>query len=304
MDVVSKKLPRRRRELICPRLNDKWLFRNRHRDELRPISDGLYRILWVLGLVAVMVSYFELWRDDALGIQSYFVALFAFVTLFHQGVIYSDMHQLDHAPSTLVCEYRNWVNSRLERIIRVGIFIALLFGVGILGDALAPLIDRLQFSPSDNPLPGSSAAGAIALKSSIKEFLQPRGELSKSLFVKGSIVLFILLFLWNLFAIYFRLRNEDRLSVLSRFRAAGTRRRFYINEILTDLRIVLFLLLTGISTTYWFMVFHGNREGTDLLTELLIVLYIIIFGFFFALKLESIRSRLVTRLDGLAARMG
>jgi hypothetical protein len=273
----------------------------RHGVDLKPISENLYMILWALGLFAVMASYFELWSADALGIQSYFVAGFAFVTLFHQGFIYSDMHQLDRAPPPLVREYRNWVNSRLERVLRIGIFVALLFGVGILGDALFPLVERflplikrLQFSVSQN--------GATVWVSPMAD-LKPNGELSRSLFVTGSICLFALLFLWNLFAIYFRCRNQDQLAVLQRFRSAGSRRRFYINEYLTDARITLFIFLTGISTIYWFMVFRGNKEGVDLVAEVLILFYIIIFSFFLALKLQTVRSRLVTGLDRLAAKI-
>lgn len=249
-------------------------------------------------MLVVLVSYLQLWSQNALGISSYFVLIFAVVTLLHQGVIYYDMHQLDHAPQLLIAEYREWVNTRLERFLRLGIFIALLFGVGVLGDALFPLLQKVHISDSPDHL----TVALKTLRSTIGEFLQPTNESSKTLYVKGSILLFLLLCIWNSCAVYFRFYNSNFRSVLQRYKSAGSKSKYIINEVITDTRIIIFVLLTALSTAYWLIVFSGDKEEVDHMAELLIVVYIFFFLVFAALKNARIRSRVSAKIEGFVER--
>jgi hypothetical protein len=213
------------------------------------ISFRVYSLLWALGLLGTIFSYFELQKRKVLGLglgQIVFgftlgdvcVGILALSTLLFQWEIYKDFHKIEDKPESADQEYRNWIDVRLERWIRYWIMMFLLVGVGKFAEGFS--------------------IGGIGPK-------DPEMNLPHIFVIIGSVVVFGLLAVWNVFALVLRIRNKPPTT-------PGDIAAF-VHEWVVTFRIAIFMLLSGVCCWYWLFVLR-NSPWVSGWAQLFIVLYL------------------------------
>ena len=226
-------------------------------------SSGMYKLLWGVGLGGAIASYVELKVETQLGARlgDLIAFVFATATIAQQWTVYSDIHSIEESPHLAARDYPVWLNTRLEWTMRVGIIFFLLFGVGKIADGFSPLLERVpcQFL--------TESKACETLKVTVIEFLRPQDpatNFSRNLFVTGTVFVFVLLALWNIFALGFRYGNWK--STLPPEEKA--------HEIVVTARILWFSVLSVVCAVFWISVFLDSRLVADV-AELLIVSYLL-----------------------------
>ncbi len=270
------------------------------------ISTKIYRVLWFAGLFGAISGYYELQHQNLLGISDYFAMALGFLTLGQQSTVYEDLHRLedydDHRRveegKRIKREYRNWIDIRIERLLRAAIITALLFGVGKVANAFYPIVQFLHYlidylanftaayvlTDTDwlSMLTGATKS-ADKFMTFLEGFLHPKGEvidLNRSLFVLGSLAAFLLLLTWNAAALYRRTCKPKLFTGAFReqLTAGSTSPIVYAEEAVINFRIISFIFLTLIATVYWGVVYFGYAGAG--IAPYIVGLYILMFVIF------------------------
>src|SRR6266436_5805275 len=195
----------------------------------------VYKGLWLLGLAGAVLAYVDLSAEPKLlGLTNVFghdlgfmaVVVLAFVTILQQWSVYNELEQVEKDPSKVKEEYPDWTNTRLERILRLFIMLALLLGVGKIADVIDPLMQKIADLLMQHDIVD------------LHNFLIPHDQ---SLFVLGSLFVFVLLVIWNLFAL-------DRRRKIARQEPE----KFSSDHNIICARILLFIVISSMAAFYWF----------------------------------------------------
>lgn len=190
-------------------------------------------------------------------------------TAVQQWFIYRDIHLIEESPEEVARDYPKWLNMRIEIILRVLIVLFLLFGVGKIAEDFYPIAQRIQVEP---------------VRQAVMNFLHPPPnsvDFSRNFFVKGSAAVFLLLFIWNFFALMFRFTNWPKTSAA----------RELARELVVTLRILIFCLLSGLYAIFWWLVLLRNTWTLDA-AQLMFGVYLIAVIFIGLLRLTWLRQRL------------
>ena len=235
------------------------------------ISAKIYTLMFLLGLGGTLASMFELFNaklggNDRVG---YFVVILAIGTVIQQVTIYNDLHLIEEDPTDAEKEYPAWLNMRLEVAIRIGIIILLLFGVGKIAETFYPLAKFIRVE---------------SLRRAVTEFLQPENntsvEFSRNFFVKGSAGVFLLLLIWNSFALFYRCRSWPTTAP----------RSDRVKEFVITLRVVVFTVLSLLCAGYWWSVLLRYERVADL-AEIVFICYLLMALMVLVLRFECVRNR-------------
>ena len=203
----------------------------------------VYQFLWTLAASGTLFAYIDSHPQllTARKFPDILALVFTVLTIFQLITVYKDMHGIEeglHKNSDNE-DYPGFLNTRLDRFLRYAIIVFLLFGVGKISEALYPFAEHIQREKIMN---------------ATTEFLRPQDKtkhFSHSLFVIGSFLLFLSLFLWNISALRFRYL---KLKIL----ADGDTKKLVVT-----VRIALFTLSSLFAFLYWFCVFIGiSGEST------------------------------------------
>ena len=239
-----------------------------------PLLSTLYALLWFFGLCSAIASYIELQQHKLLGARlgDAIAVIFAAATIAQQLAVYGDVHFIEDHPDIAAYDYPEWLNMPLERFLRWGILISLLFGVGKIADGLYPLAERIH---------------CYVIRTAVTEFLRPHdaaSKFSRNLFVKGSFAVFLLLTIWNLFALGFRVKHMPKSST--------TKERAH--DVVVTLRITMFIFLSLVCSLYWAFVFMDSPRVSDA-AEILVLFYLLAVGTVLALRWGPSRERIESK---------
>lgn len=190
---------------------------------IRRPSATAYFILWLLGGLSSFLAFKELGdkllvRDEV--IQNLVAYALLFATVLHQGLIYVDLHQMEVFPAKYVKNFGGWFDTNLEIVIRVLIFVGVLFCAG-------------KF------LPGFEIYEQLYATPSVIERIRIGGlTASQFSFVVGSVVLFALNVLWGWLACR-RRRPPPRSGASSKLA------RFF------DDPLKVYMLCDSLALTFW-----------------------------------------------------
>lgn len=231
----------------------------------------VYLFLWILGALGAILSYVELVQKDSglllaggnFGVM--WVVLFGVSSLFYQYLVYLDMDKLEHHDSSVQDEYRNWVNTRLERIIRLCIVVFLLTGVGELGH---PIIEIAKAFPKE--LGG--------------EFHEQLDVIVRyKWFVWSATFVYVSLMLWNILAIFFRTPLENPTPEV------------WIENVLVFIRILLFVLSAFFCSLFWGCFALGLSWATAMVGTVFFGLFLVFNIVIGILKFDSTRTWIIQR---------
>ncbi|MDP2605451.1 MAG: hypothetical protein Q8S00_23150 [Deltaproteobacteria bacterium] len=259
------------------------------RDNKSPISAKIYLLLWFVSALGAVLSFITLQKNDLLGLDTFAAIVFGVASFFQQAAVYKDLHGLDQDPQSVADEYRNWLNERRERVVRGLIMFTLLFGVGKIADAFFPVLQHPIVQRLFDWI-RTEAPAFVSWLTDIWTFLG-LNEASKRF---GLVCTFLFFFLltWNIGA----LRGRLRPTPLRKNPSISDPLRYYALEIIINLQIVVFMVLTIISLIYWFLVFQGLTDGISGYAVLTIGLYALLVVALYAVKTKWSRERSVVCL--------
>ncbi|MCK5779125.1 MAG: hypothetical protein KAH11_10060 [Rhodospirillales bacterium] len=168
--------------------------------EIKSVSGPIYLGLW--GVSAAGLWVFGQVPESECGAGSSFslgcfvnsiayTKIFLIATILHQGMLYYDIHDIDHGniDEFVIEQEIGWFNSWPEYVLRLLIFVTLLFGVGKLSSILLPSLDAIE----ENGFVAGETLGAVKIL-----VHQP-----DVLFVTGCYYFFSFLIAWNLLSLVF-----------------------------------------------------------------------------------------------------
>jgi hypothetical protein len=218
-----------------------------------------YLILWALGGINSCTALRGLdVSHGSQGESAIFLWVFIVATLLHQGFIYLDVHDMDAHPARYN-DFKGWLNTNLEVGLRVAIFISVLVTAG----KLHPLFEIATHA--------NSHGNAVTVYT-WRGLTVPQLSL-----VFGSVILFALNVVWNIFA---RLRRTESPIV-------GGRNAF---SKFVDDELKVFMVLDSIALAFWiFMAIEliGYKGGLSTFTKFAIVVYLVACAFRAVVRLSK-----------------
>lgn len=262
------------------------------RNNKGPISAKIYLFLWLVSALGAILSFIRLQKDSLLGLDNFAATVFGVASFFQQAAVYKDLHVLDQDPQSVADEYRNWINEPSERVFRGLIVITLVFGVGKFADAFLPLLAHalLILQPFFDLIQSTARPIVYWTKQIVSwaAFAWNTLGLNEADKRFGFVCTFLFSFLlaWNVGALRGRLRPTQ----LRKNPLISDPLRYHATEIIINLQIVVFMVLTIISLIYWFLVFLGVRDGIAWYAVLTIGLYFLLVVVLCAVKIKSSRE--------------
>lgn len=239
------------------------------------ISHIVYIFLYAIGVTNVLIFFFHninlvAANDKPTSIVFISVGVFIIATIAQQFLLYRDLYEIDFSVDD-ANDYGRWVSCRLELIIRILIWIALLYGGGEISHALNQL-----FNGGAIHTPNQTDYEASRLSSD---------------FTLGSVFIYLLLLVWNLFAFFI---TKDRIRLTRNDRTDHHEKLSELVELhITLARTLFFIVLSYFGAIYWILLITESPHFSES-AILLVVIFSLSVSFASLLSLK-LASRFLTK---------
>jgi hypothetical protein len=244
------------------------------------VSSLVYRLLWVLGLLVTVHSFYLLQKTNALGLSRWLTLLFGAAATTILVLVYIDIEAIENLGQS-DHDYVGWVGvgNRKEYILRVLIVASLLFAVGELHAVQQVFSGVADHAPSIfRPNSDSALARTLAFFKGADPF------------ASGSCGTFLFLASWNVGAIW----NYSR-SFRTNCTALKTNSLAFAHHVVLLPRIGFFIVLALFCSAYWFCVWLGPW-AVDPFARYFVFIFSGLVVLVFPLRIERWRSWLEKKI--------
>jgi hypothetical protein len=234
-------------------------------DGSRPIHlmAPVYHLIWAAGLVGAFISYVQLQMKGSLGLRVGWSVTIGAASFLQQYFVYRDVHALEGQGQD---DYKGWANHPVEKVLRLAIVLALLFGVGELGAAVLPLLKLLGLATAEVAKSETTTQGGNALHSEV--------------FVVGSIFVYAFTALWNVGSLFLRESGV--------FPEKSDPKMW--PHLLVSIRNFLFTLVSSVAVVFWWFVLYSSPSVASEVAEALTAVYVLLAIVMLLTRLEKVKQ--------------
>lgn len=226
------------------------------------IMSATYFFLYIFALLKGGFKFYESNANLYGGYNSYFMVALLGLTLLHLLYVYHDLHAIEEGD---YLDYDFYANSIWDKILRVSMIVVLFAAVGKVIDIFYPFLNCDLIHPEENGF--------------ICNISMQNGRYVDHLFGWGAILFFVILGLWNLFAIRAYLKKVRSVKISDMMKALFDLKKEEKHYVFKDYklnRMASFVNASFLAALFWTFAEFGNLDEMLPISSGFIIFYFIL----------------------------